>query len=280
MALVEVTDLAYAYPDGTLALHHVEFCIERGESVGLVGPNGAGKSSLLWHLNGLLPAGPTGHEHPHPTDARLTLGRGGVKVEGLDAAAAANLPRIRRMVGLMFQDPDDQLFCSTVREDVAFGPLNLGLERAEVAARVDESIAAVGLEAVQDKPPHHLSLGERKRACLAGVLACRPRLLALDEPTANLDPRARRQFIALLSGLSCAKLIASHDLEMICELCPRVIVLDRGEIFADGPTGEILADEALMLAHGLEVPMSLAGKATDYGIRATGKESDPSGRNL
>jgi energy-coupling factor transporter ATP-binding protein EcfA2 len=262
MPLVEVNDLAYAYPDGTLALHHVEFTIERGESVGLVGPNGAGKSSLLWHLNGLLPAGPTGHEHPHPGDAKRLVGKGSVRIDGLDAAVAANLPRIRRMVGLLFEDPDDQLFCSTVRDDVAFGPLNLGLDQHEVAQRVDEAIAAVGLEDVTDKPPHHLSLGQRKRACLAGVLACKPRLLAFDEPTANLDPRARRQFIKLLSELGCAKLIASHDLEMICELCPRVIVLDQGEIFADGPTSEILANEPLMLAHGLEVPWTLRARCS------------------
>ncbi len=187
--LVEVTDLAYAYPDGTLALHHIEFRIEHGESVGLVGPNGAGKSSLLWHLNGLLPAGPTGHEHPHPEQPRKLLGRGGVKVEGLDAAVGANLPHIRRLVGLLFQDPDDQLFCSTVAEDIAFGPTNLGLDTDQVRRRVEESLAAVGLEGFDNRPPHHLSLGERKRVCLAGVLACQPRLLALDEPTANLDPR-------------------------------------------------------------------------------------------
>jgi energy-coupling factor transporter ATP-binding protein EcfA2 len=261
-ALIECTDLAYAYPDGTLALHHVEFRIDRGECVGLVGPNGAGKSSLLWHLNGLLPAGPTGHEHPHPEQPKKLLGKGGVKVEGLDATVGANLPQIRRLVGLMFQDPDDQLFCPTVRDDVAFGPKNLKLDEAEIDRRVRESLAAVGIEGLDEKPPHHLSLGERKRVCLAGALACRPRLLALDEPTANLDPRARRQFIALLASLDCAKIIASHDLDMIAELCPRVIVLDRGEIFADGPTAEILSNEPLMLRHGLEVPLTLHKAAT------------------
>jgi energy-coupling factor transporter ATP-binding protein EcfA2 len=254
MNLVEISDLAYAYPDGTLALHHVELTIEPGESIGLVGPNGAGKSSLLWHLNGLLPAGPTGHEH---IDAEpVKRGPAAVRVAGLDVAGA-NLPTVRRLVGLMFQDPDDQLFGNTVRDDVAFGPLNLGLPREEVLARVRASLEAVGLADLEDRSPSHLSLGERKRVCLAGVLACRPRLLALDEPTANLDPRARRQFMQLLAGLDCAKFIASHDLEMVCELCTRVVLLDRGEVYADGPTNEVLSNEALMLEHGLEVPWSL-----------------------
>lgn len=260
MPLVDVVDLAYAYPDGTLALHHVDLRIEERECVGLVGPNGAGKSTLLWHLNGLLPAGPTGHEHPQAQQPPRRDGRAAVRIDGLEAAGA-NLPTVRRLVGLLFQDPDDQLFCPTVRDDVAFGPLNLGLSRQEVQQRVADALAAVGLEGIEDKPPQHLSLGERKRVCLAGVLACRPRLLALDEPTANLDPRARRQFISLLAGLECAKLIASHDLEMVRELCSRVVVLDRGEMYADGPAADVLGDEALMLEHGLEVPASLRGSA-------------------
>jgi cobalt/nickel transport system ATP-binding protein len=258
MPLVEVTDLSYSYPDGVRALAHVGFAIGEHECVGLVGPNGAGKSTLLWHLNGLLPErlrdgahGWRGHGNHH---AAANASR--VRVAGL-SVERANLPAVRRMVGLVFQDPDDQLFGATVREDVAFGPLNLGLDAAEVRRRVDEALAVVGLSSTADRLPHHMSLGERKRACLAGVLACRPQLLALDEPTANLDPRARRQLLGVLVGLDCAKLIASHDLEMILDICPRVILLDEGRIHADGPTAEILRDEPLLEAHGLELPASL-----------------------
>ncbi len=256
MPLVEVADLSYRYPDGQVALSHVSFALAAGECVALVGPNGAGKSTLLWHLNGLLPdrlrdghhhRNGAGHKHHAPAT---------VRVDGL-AVSHANLPQIRRAVGLLFQDPDDQLFGTTVREDVAFGPLNLGLSTNEVRRRVDESLTVVGLSALADRVPHHLSMGERKRACLAGIIACQPKLLALDEPTANLDPRARRQLMGLLGELSCAKLIASHDLEMILDICPRVILLDEGRICADGPTAEILRDEALLEAHGLELPPRL-----------------------
>jgi len=178
------------------------------------------------------------------------------RVAGLDVTHD-HLPQVRRAVGLLFQDPDDQLFGTSVREDVAFGPVNLGLDAAEGRQRVRESLAIVGLSDVAERVPYHLSVGQRKRACLAGVIACRPQLLALDEPTANLDPRARRQFMQLLTELSCAKLVASHDLEMILDICPRVIVLDEGKICADGPTAEILRDERLLEAHGLELPPSL-----------------------
>jgi energy-coupling factor transporter ATP-binding protein EcfA2 len=256
MPLVEVRNLSYRYPDGVLALSEISFALEERECVGLVGPNGAGKSTLLWHLNGLLPerlrdghrpGGAGHHAHGHAVAVRIA-GR---------EVSHANLAEVRRAVGLMFQDPDDQLFGATVREDVAFGPLNLGLEAAEVRCRVDQSLAVVGLSGVAERLPHHLSVGERKRVCLAGVLACRPQLLALDEPTANLDPRARRQFMRLLGELDCAKLVASHDLEMILDICPRVIVLDEGQIHADGPTDEILRNEPLLEAHGLELPPSL-----------------------
>jgi energy-coupling factor transporter ATP-binding protein EcfA2 len=169
----------------------------------------------------------------------------------------ANFSEVRQNVGLLFQDPDDQLFCATVREDVAFGPLNLDFPREEVLRRVDEALAAVGLSEVKDRPPQQLSFGEKRRVCLAGVLACEPSLLALDEPSSNLDPRARRGLIDILRNCPAAQIIASHDLELVAELCSRVIVLDQGRIHADGPTREILADERLMTRHGLEVPLSI-----------------------
>jgi cobalt/nickel transport system ATP-binding protein len=236
---VEITNLQYAYPDGTTALRGVTLRVEAGECVGLIGPNGSGKSTLLLHLNGILPDG-------HGADGR-------VLIEGL-AVARENLPTIRRRVGLMFQDPDDQLFCPTVLEDVAFGPRQFGLGEAEVQHAVVEAIAAVGLTGFERRAPERLSAGEKRRACLAGVLACGPGVLALDEPTDGLDPRGRRQFKALLKQLPVTRIIATHDLEMVVELCPRVIVLDGGAIVAQGPTHELLGDEALMLAHGLERP--------------------------
>lgn len=263
MAFLQVHQLTYRYPDGTPALDRISFGIDSGQSVGLVGPNGAGKSTLLLHLNGLLPGGrdPHGHAHGLVNQQRNEAPASPVppvEVDGLPAVRE-NLAKIRQLVGLLFQDPDDQLFCPTVREDVAFGPLQQGLVRDEVLARVAASLSAVGLTGYEDRVPHHLSFGERKRVCLAGVLACRPRLLVLDEPTANLDPRSRRQLISIVRELEGPKLIASHDLEMILEICPRVIVLDRGQVQADGPSREVLANEPLMLAHGLEVPISLRG---------------------
>jgi energy-coupling factor transporter ATP-binding protein EcfA2 len=164
---------------------------------------------------------------------------------------------VRRRVGLVFQDPDDQLFCNTVIEDVAFGPLNLGKSPAEAKAIALKCLAQVDLGSLADRPPHHLSFGERKRACVAGVLACEPSILVLDEPSANLDPRARRRFIQMLLALSCTKLIATHDLELVLEVCPRTVVLDEGKVAADGASEQILGDAAIMDEHGLEVPMSL-----------------------
>jgi len=168
-----------------------------------------------------------------------------------------NLPEVRRIVGILFQDPDDQLFCPTVRDDVAFGPLNLDFPRDEVLRRVGESLAAVGLSGFEARSPQQLSFGEKRRVCLAGVLACEPNLLALDEPSSNLDPRARRGLIEILKNCPAAQIIASHDLELVAEQCRRVIVLDQGRIQADGPAREILADEKLMAKHGLEVPLSI-----------------------
>ncbi len=236
---IEVARLRYRYHDGTEALRGVSFAIAQGECVGLLGPNGSGKSTLLLHLNGILPD--------------RTSGDGAVRIAG-QAISTANLESVRRQVGLLFQDPDDQLFCSTVEEDVAFGPLQLGLDGKQISARVERSLALVGLPGHGHRATHHLSHGEKRRVCLAGVLACEPTVLVLDEPTSDLDPRGRREFKTLLQGIPATKLIATHDLEWVVELCSRVIVLDGGTVVADGPTTEILNDEPLMLAHGLERP--------------------------
>jgi cobalt transport protein ATP-binding subunit len=239
MNAIAVEHLEYRYADGRMALADVSFRIEEGECVGLVGPNGAGKTTLLLHLNGVLP------EKPVTASAVSIFG---MKVQ------REQLHEVRRMVGLLFQDPDDQLFCSTVGEDVAFGPAQFGLSTGEVQARVREALASVGLVGYEERAPHHLSGGERRRVCLAGVLACHPRVLALDEPTSDLDPRGKRQLKELLRSIDAAMLIATHDLELVVELCPRVILLDEGRVIADGPTESILGDEELMLAHGLEKP--------------------------
>lgn len=256
--ILRVNHLSYRYPNGHAALSDVSFSVGMRESVGLIGPNGAGKTTLLLHFNGLL----LGRREPQFAEPAVSAtpaspgSAAAVEVLGMPVTIA-NLPEVRRIVGFMFQDPDDQLFCPTVREDVAFGPLNLGFPRDEVLRRVAESLAAVGLPGLQERNTQQLSFGERRRVCLAGVLACEPNLLALDEPSSNLDPRARRGFIDVLRRCDAAKVIATHDLELILELCERVIVLDHGRLQADGPSREILADERLMFAHGLEVPLSI-----------------------
>jgi cobalt/nickel transport system ATP-binding protein len=242
---IEVTDLRYRYHDGTEALRGVSLVVESGQCVALLGPNGSGKSTLLLHLNGILPDEPGSD--------------GAVKVLG-EAINRDNLEKIRRRVGLLFQDPDDQLFCPTVNEDVAFGPQQLGLGEPELTRRVENALAAVGLAGSGRRATHHLSHGEKRRVCLAGVLACEPAVLALDEPTSDLDPRGRREFKALLRQIPATKLIATHDLELAVELCARAIVLDRGQVVADGPAIELLNDEELMLAHGLERPHILRHK--------------------
>jgi cobalt/nickel transport system ATP-binding protein len=239
MNALEIDNLKYRYHDGLEALRGISFAVAPGECVALLGPNGSGKSTLLLHLNGILPA--------------QLPGDGAVKILG-EPITPDNLARVRRRVGLVFQDPDDQLFCPTVREDVAFGPQQLGLGEAEIAARVKKCLAQVGLAGFEGRSTHHLSHGEKRRACLAGVLACEPDILVLDEPTSDLDPRGRREFKALLREIPATKLVATHDLEMAVELCPRALVLDRGQVVADGRTMELLNDEALMLAHGLERP--------------------------
>jgi cobalt/nickel transport system ATP-binding protein len=236
---VQIARLGYTYPDGSAALDGVDLEVRRGERVGLVGPSGAGKSTLLLHLNGVL------------------TGSGSVRI--LDrAVSGGELREIRRRVGLVFQNPDDQLFCPTVFDDVAFGPLNLGVPPAEVPARVERTLASVGLDgSFRGRSSHHLSQGERKRVALAAVLVMAPEVLALDEPTSNLDPRNRRQLLELIQGLEATLLVATHDLEMVLALCERTVVLDRGRIWADGPTRKILGDAALLDAHGLEVPLTL-----------------------
>jgi cobalt/nickel transport system ATP-binding protein len=239
VSLLSVRQLTYRYPDGHEALRGLSFDIAQGERVALIGPNGAGKSTLLLHVNGLLP------DRPASSPA--------ITVDGLPLVAA-NLPEVRRRVGLLFQDPDDQLFCPTVREDVAFGPQQLGVQGPLLEQRVRDSLAQVGLAGFEDRLPHHLSRGEKRRVCLAGLLACDVRLLVLDEPTSDLDPRGRRELMRLLSRLAVAQLIATHDLEFVVETCPRSIVLDEGRVVADGPTLQTLDDERLMLAHGLERP--------------------------
>jgi len=238
-AMIRVQDLCYHYVDGTEALKGVSFSIAPGESVALIGPNGAGKSTLLLHLNGLLP------------DAADNSGT--VSVDGL-IANRANALAIRRKVGLVFQDPEDQLFCSTVFEDVAFGPQQFGLAREDVSKIVRDCLEKVGLSGFENRSPNRLSGGEKRRVCLAGVLACQPGILVLDEPTAGLDPRGRNEFKSLLHSIPATKIIATHDLEMVVQLCPRSILLDRGQVIADGPTLEMLNNEPLMLAHGLERP--------------------------
>lgn len=236
---IEITGLGYRYPDGTEALREISLAIAPGECVGLLGANGSGKSTLLLHLNGILP--------------EKSPAASAVRIHGL-AVTAGNVEVVRRQVGLLFQDPDDQLFCATVAEDVAFGPEQLGLAQDVVAARVRSALERVGLAGYERRTPHHLSQGEKRRACLAGVLAYEPSILVLDEPTSGLDPRGRREFKKLLQEVQATKLVATHDLELVVELCPRSIVLDRGRVVADGPTVELLGNEALMLAHGLERP--------------------------
>jgi energy-coupling factor transporter ATP-binding protein EcfA2 len=256
--VIELRDLSFHYPDGRFALRGITFRLDAGESVGLVGPNGAGKSTLLLQFNGILPSrSQYEHHHYHLTDEMHSHTiEPRVWVNGL-AATETNLPQIRRHVGLLFQDPDDQLFCPSVMEDVMFGPLNLGHAPAAARQIAQQCLGAVGLDGYDDRLPHHLSFGERKRVCLAGVLACEPMVLALDEPTSNLDPRGRRQFMNILRNLPAVKIIATHDLEMVLELCTRVIVLDEGRIHADGPARTLLADEQLLADHGLEVPLSI-----------------------
>jgi cobalt/nickel transport system ATP-binding protein len=239
MVAVELRNLSFAYRDGRVALRDVSLKIEASESVGLIGPNGAGKSTLLLHLNGILP--------------ETHSGKPSVFIHGV-AVAKSSLLEIRRQVGLLFQDPDDQIFCPTVYEDVAFGPRQFGLPEKEVESLVREALVKVGLQGSEDRAPHHLSSGEKQRVCLAGILVCRPKILALDEPTRGLDPRGKRQLLELLQSIPATKIIATHDLELVVGLCRRAVVLDEGRVVGAGPVVSLLSDEAFMLAHGLEKP--------------------------
>jgi len=233
--VLAVENLHFHYPDGHVALQGVSLNLCEGDKVALVGPNGAGKSTLMLHLNGIL------------------SGEGEMSIAGM-RIEPDNLPVIRAMVGLVFQSPDDQLFSPTVFEDVAFGPLHMGLPEDEVRARVDEALEMVRMCDYRDRLSHHLSVGEKKRIAIATVLSMRPQILVLDEPSAGLDPRARRSLINLLRDLPITMLVSSHDLLMVRELFPRMVIMDEGRIVADGPTAELMEDEILLEAHGLEKP--------------------------
>jgi cobalt/nickel transport system ATP-binding protein len=237
---IEARGLGYTYPQGQTALDRVTLTIAAGERVGLVGPNGAGKTTLFLCLCGVL----------RPRAEVL-------RVVGLDPRDPIQRRGLAARVGVVFQNPDDQLFNATVLDDVAFGPLNLGLDADEARRRVTEALARVGMSGHEQRVPFHLSGGEKRRVALAGVLAMRPDVLLLDEPSMYLDPRGRRELIALLKDIGGTQVIASHDLEIILQLCTRVLVLDAGRLVAEGPARMLLADTVLMEAHGLEVPYSL-----------------------
>lgn len=232
---LSVNNLNFAYPDGHIALKNVNLAIQPGEKVALVGPNGAGKSTLMLHLNGIL------------------QGDGSVAVSGL-SINKKNLPLIRALVGIVFQNPDDQLFSPTVFEDVAFGPLHIGFPVDEVRDRVKNALALVNMSQYSDRLSHHLSVGEKKRISIATVLAMTPTILVLDEPSAGMDPRARRGLINLLRDLPITMLVSTHDMRMVQELFPRTIIMDEGQVVADGPTNRLLEDEELLNSHGLEKP--------------------------
>lgn len=234
--VVEVKDLRFSYERGSEVLKGVSFRISHGKSVGLVGGNGAGKSTLLLHLNGCL--------LPQSGEIRI----------GDSIVSSSKLAEVRKAVGLVFQDPDDQLFMPTALDDVAFGPRNSGMSHAEAEKTALDALEVVGMKHVAARPPYKLSMGEKRAVAIATVLAMKPDILVMDEPTSNLDPRHRRQLIRMLNSFEHTKIIASHDLEFVVETCQDVIVLDGGAIVASGPAAEILDNEALMLAHGLERP--------------------------
>ena len=236
MTQLTVSDLSFTYPDGTEVLKGVTATIAAGEKVGLLGPNGAGKTTFVLHLNGIL----------RSTTGTISLG-------GL-VLSDQTVREIRRRVGLVFQDSDDQLFMPTVFADVAFGPTNFGFRPDEVEQRVKGALDSVGEWHLANRAPHHLSGGERRKVAIATVLASDSELLVLDEPTSNLDPAGRRELVALLSSLPTTQLIVSHDLPFVFELCPRSIIMDGGQIVADGPTGELLSNRQLLAAHRLELP--------------------------
>jgi cobalt/nickel transport system ATP-binding protein len=235
-AAILVEHLHFRYPDGFEALKGLDLSIAPGEKVALVGPNGAGKSTLLLHLNGI-------HEPSHGT----------VRI-GETVVDRSSVRRVRAMVGLVFQDPDDQLFSPTVFEDVSFGPLHMGVPEAEIHDRVERALGAVGMSGFERRMPHRLSLGQRKRVALATVLSMDPGVLVFDEPSAGLDPRGRRELIGVLRGLPQTMLVSTHDMRLVADVFPRMVVMDDGRIVADGQTAAILADDRLLEAHGLERP--------------------------
>ncbi|MDA3970092.1 MAG: ABC transporter ATP-binding protein [Desulfobulbaceae bacterium] len=239
--IVEVKDLQYHYPDQTPALGGVSFRIHHGESVAIVGANGAGKSTLLLHLNGYLT----------PTAGEVRIGD--------FLLTRDTVQDVRRTVGMVFQDPDDQLFMSTVFDDVAFGPLNLGLTPSEVSARVEKALETVGVAHLKKRPPHRLSAGQKRRVAIASVLSMSPDILVMDEPSAGLDPRARSQLISILQTFHHTKIIATHDLDMVVDLCERTIVMHEGVISADGPTMEIFGNDELLAVSCLEKPLRIQG---------------------
>ncbi|BCM67445.1 putative cobalt ABC transporter ATP-binding protein [Streptomyces sp. EAS-AB2608] len=246
-ASLEVSGLAFAYPDGHQALFGVDFSLARGERVALLGPNGAGKTTLVLHLNGILSGG-----------------TGTVTVAGLPVGPR-HMVEIRQKVGIVFQDPDDQLFMPTVREDVAFGPAAAGIKGAALEERVRTALERVGMQDFADRPPHHLSFGQRRRVAVATVLAMEPEILVLDEPSSNLDPASRRELADILRSLDVTVLMVTHDLPYALELCPRSLVLSDGVIVADGPTGALLSDPELMRAHRLELPFGFDPKSVTMG---------------
>ncbi len=234
--VLDLHDVAFAYPDGHQALFGVDLHVHRGERVAVLGPNGAGKTTLVLHLNGIL-----------------LPGRGTVTVSGLPVVKD-NLAEIRRRVGIVFQDPDDQLFMGSVRDDVAFGPRNLGIRGAELDRRVMASLDMVGMADFVDRPPHHLSFGQRRRVAVATVLVMEPEIIVLDEPSSNLDPASRRELADILTGLDVTVMMVTHDLPYALQLCPRAVVLSDGIVAAQGRTLDILTDDALMKSHRLELP--------------------------
>lgn len=241
-ACLDIHGVAFAYPDGHQALFGVDLHVRTGERVAVLGPNGAGKTTFILHLNGILGA--------HTGSGQ---GAGTITVTGLPVTRD-NLQEIRRRVGIVFQDPDDQLFMPSVREDVAFGPANLGITGAELDERVDEALRQVGMLDFADRPPHHLSFGQRRRVAVATVLAMRPDVLVLDEPSSNLDPASRRELADVLKSLDITLVMVTHDLPYALELCPRSVILSGGVIAADGSTRDLLLDEVLMKEHRLELP--------------------------
>lgn len=252
--ILQVDGVSFSYPDGHEVLRDLSLSIGDGERVALLGPNGAGKTTLALHLNGILP-----------------LQAGTIRVDGLDLTKP-NLPEIRRRVGMVFQNPDDQLFMPSVADDVAFGPANLGLRGSERDQRVDEALAAVDASRFRDRSPHHLSTGEKRRVSLATVLAMAPRMLVLDEPTSGLDPAGRRELVDLLHTLDLTQAVITHDLPFALELCPRSVVVSEGRIVADGPTTDILADRSLLAANRLELPYGFDPRFVARADRETADE--------